>query len=78
MSSEMCLGNCGFATLLKEPRWSHSILFMVVDETHCIKRWGAEFREHYASLDTHHSFVPRGVLVLATSTPMPPKTLGND
>ena len=26
-SPEMCLGNSGFAALLKEPRWSRSILF---------------------------------------------------
>ena len=71
----MCLGNSGFAALLKEPRWSRSILFMVVDEAHCIKQWGAEFRKHYASLETLRSFVPRGVPVLATSATMPPKTL---
>jgi len=71
----MCLGNSGFAALLKEPQWSRSILFMVVDEAHCIKQWGAEFRKHYASLDTLRSFVPRGVPVLATSATMPPATL---
>jgi superfamily II DNA helicase RecQ len=76
-SPEMCLGNGGFAMLLKEPRWSRSILFMVVDEAHCIKQWGTEFRKHYASLDTLRSFVPRGVPVLATSATMPPKTLEN-
>ena len=48
---------------------------MVVDEAHCIKHWSAEFRKHYASLDTLRSFVPRGVPVLATSTTMPPATL---
>ena len=42
-SPEMCLGNSGFAALLKDPRWSRNILFMVVDEAHCIKQWGAEF-----------------------------------
>jgi superfamily II DNA helicase RecQ len=71
----MCLGNSGFAALLKEPRWSRSILFMVVDEAHCIKQWGAEFRKHYALLETLRSFVPRGVPVLATSATMPPATL---
>ena len=74
-SPEMCLGDSGFAALLKEPRWSRSILFMVVDEAHCIKQWGAEFRKHYMSLETLRSFVPRGVPVLATSATMPPKTL---
>ena len=44
--------------LLNEPRWSRSILFVVVDEAHCIKQWAAEFRKHYASLDTLRSFVP--------------------
>ena len=74
-SPEMCLGNSGFAALLKDPRWSCNILFMVVDEAHCIEQWGAEFRKHYASLDTLRSFVPRGVPVLATSATMPPATL---
>jgi len=48
---------------------------MVVDEAHCIKQWGAEFRKHYTSLETLRSFVPRGVPVLATSATMPPETL---
>ena len=76
-SPEMCLGNSGFAALLKDPRWSRSILFMVVDEAHCIKRWGAEFRKHYSSLEMLRSFVPRGLPVLATSATMPPDTLEN-
>jgi superfamily II DNA helicase RecQ len=53
-SPEMCLCDSGFAALLKEPRWSHHILFMVVDEAHCIDKWGAEFRRHYSSLQTGH------------------------
>lgn len=73
----MCLGNSGFAALLKDPRWNRSILFMVVDEAHCIKQWGAEFRKHYLSLETLRSFVPREVPVLATSATMPPDTLEN-
>ena len=74
-SPEMCLGDSGFSALLKDPRWSCSILSMIVDEAHCIEQWGAEFRKHYASLETLRSFVPRGVPVLATSATMPPKTL---
>ena len=75
MSPEMCLGDSGFVALLEDSRWSRSILFMVVDEAHCIKRWGGEFREHYASLETLHPFVPRGAPVLVTSATMPPMTL---
>ena len=71
----MCLGNSGFAALLKEPWWSRSILFMVVDEAHCIKQWGSEFRKQYTSLETIRSFVPRGVSVLATSATMAPPVL---
>ena len=46
-----------------------------MDEAHCIKQWGAEFRKHYASLETLRSFVPRGIPVLATSATMPLATL---
>jgi superfamily II DNA helicase RecQ len=74
-SPEMCLGNSGFAALLREPRWSRSILFIVVDDAHCIKQWGAKFQKHYSSLGALRSFVPRGVPVLATSATMPPDTL---
>jgi len=74
-SPEMCLGDSGFAALLKDPRWSRSILFMVVDEAQCIKQWGIEFRKHYTSLETLRSFVLRGVWVLTTSATMPPETL---
>ena len=71
----MCLGDSGFAALLKEPRWSRDILLMVIDEAHCIEHWGAEFRKHYSSLETLRSFVPRGVPILATSATLPPATL---
>jgi superfamily II DNA helicase RecQ len=74
-SPEICLGDSGFATLFKDPRWSRSILFMVVDEAHYIKEWGAGFRKYYASLGSLRSFVPRGVPILATSATMPPTTL---
>ena len=76
-SPEMCLGDSGFVALLKAPQWSCSILFMVVDKAHCIKRWGSEFRKHYTSLETLCPFVPRGAPVLATSATMPPMTLEN-
>ena len=73
---EMCLGNSGFVVLLREPSWNRSILFMVVDEAHCIKQWGGDFRKQFTSLETIRSFVPRGVAVLATSATMTPPTLG--
>lgn len=73
----MCLGNSGFAALLKDPRWSRSILFMVVDEAHCIKQWGGEFRKQFTSLETLRSFARRGASVLATSATMAPPTLQN-
>jgi len=76
-SPEMCLGNSRFAALLKEPRWSRSILFMVMDEAHCIKQWGGEFRKQFTSLETIRSFVRRGASVLATSATMAPPTLAN-
>ena len=77
ISPEICLGNSGFAALLKDPRWSRSVLFMVVDEAHYIKQWGAEFRKNYTSPETLPSFLPRRVSVLATSATMPPDTLEN-
>ena len=55
--------------------WSRSILFMVVDEAHCIKQWGGEFRKQFTSLETLRSFAPRGVPVVATSATMAPPTL---
>ena len=56
-SLEMCLGNSGFAVLLKEPRWSRGILLVVVDEAHCIHQWDTEFRKHYTTLEHVHSIL---------------------
>lgn len=53
-------GDGGSAALLKEPRWSCSTLCMVVDEVHCIKRRGSEFRKNYVSMETFSSFAPLG------------------
>ena len=71
-SPEMCIGDSEFAALLKEPRWSRSILFMVVGEAHCTKQWDSGFRKHYTSMEALRSVIPRGALVLATSATMPP------
>ena len=46
-SPEMCLGDSRFAAFLKDPRWSRSIPFIVMDEAYCIKQWGGEFRKYY-------------------------------
>lgn len=74
-SPEMCLDNSGFSVLLKDPQWSCSILFMVVNEAHHIEQWDTEFRRRYGTLDTLRSFLPRGAPVLAISATMPPTTL---
>jgi superfamily II DNA helicase RecQ len=74
-SPEMCLKHEEFRKLLEDPSVSKRILAFIVDEAHCITRWGDKFRDAYASIGTLRAFVPARVPFLVTSATLTPQDL---
>lgn len=71
----MCLKHEDFRKSLEDPSVSKRILAFVVDEAHCITRWGDKFRDAYASIGTLRAFVPARVPFLVTSATLTPQDL---
>ena len=74
-SPEMCLKHTEFRKLLEEPSVSKRIMAFIIDEAHCITRWGDKFRDAYASIGTLRAFVPARVPFLVTSATLTPQDL---
>jgi superfamily II DNA helicase RecQ len=74
-SPEMCFENIEFSKLLRDPSWSKYMMFVVIDEAHCIAQWGQGFRKMYSSLNKLRSYVPAGTPLLITSATLPPSVL---
>ena len=47
------------------PSFVNRMVALVVDETHCIAKWGYEFRQAYSQIAHLRSFLPAGTPVLA-------------
>ena len=74
-SPEMCFENVEFSKSLRDTSWSKYILFVVIDEAHCIAQWGQKFRKMYSSLNKLRSYIPTGTPLLITSATLPPLVL---
>lgn len=73
----MCFVNPEFSKLLRDATWSKSIMFVVIDEAHCITQWGQKFRTQYSSLNKLWSYIAPHTPLLLTSATLPPQTLSN-
>ncbi|CDO73892.1 hypothetical protein BN946_scf185016.g49 [Trametes cinnabarina] len=56
-SPEMCLEHPSFSALVHAPDFMQDVLYVVVDEAHCISQWGDQFRKKYAELSKLRSFL---------------------
>ncbi len=71
----MCLKHPEFRKSLEDPSVSKRIAAFIIDEAHCITRWGDKFRDAYASIGTLRAFVPARVPFLVTSATLTPEDL---
>jgi len=74
-SPEMCLKHPEFRKSLEDPSISKRIAAFIIDEAHCITRWGDKFQDAYASIGTLRTFVPVRVPFLVTSATLTPEDL---
>ncbi|KAI0717718.1 P-loop containing nucleoside triphosphate hydrolase protein [Cerioporus squamosus] len=70
-SPEMCLEHVMFSVLVKSPEFMRSVLYMVIDEAHCVSQWGENFRKKFSELSTMRSFIGGRKPFLLTSATLP-------
>jgi len=72
MSPEIIFGDCPTSKsvqgLWHDTRWRELLLAVVVDEAHCIEKWGSKFRPEYARLGELRIWSPGVPFVGVTAT----------
>ncbi|KAI0634743.1 P-loop containing nucleoside triphosphate hydrolase protein [Trametes polyzona] len=71
-SPEMCLKHPQFSALMRSPEFMRDVLYMVVDEAHCISQWGDSFRKLYSQLVQLRSLLGVRKPFLLASATFPP------
>ncbi|KAG0256442.1 hypothetical protein DFQ27_005743 [Actinomortierella ambigua] len=73
ISPEVIFGSWKTSELVRElwysDPWRKRLLAIVVDEVHCIEKWGDKFRSHYDCLGDLRTFSPNVPFVGLTATP---------
>ena len=62
---ESLINNCVYQEMLMSPVYKENLRGLVVDEAHCVKTWGDEFRTTFAEIGTLRSLVSSKVNVMA-------------
>lgn len=71
-SPEMCLKHPRFSSLMHTPEFMRDVMYLVVDEAHCISQWGDSFRKDYAQLVQLRSLLGIRKPFLLASATFPP------
>ena len=70
ISPESILNNPMFRNMLHSQHYRNKLVALAIDEAHCVKTWGEEFRIAFAHIGELRSLIPVGVNITATSTLM--------
>jgi len=73
----MCLKDTRFSKLLRTPEFTRNVLFIIIDEAHCVSEWGKDFRKAFGELGRLRSYVPITIPFLVTLATLPPHILDN-
>ena len=65
VSPESIIDNPRFRNMLLSSRYRSNLVALVVDEAHCVKTWGDEFRIAFAHIGELRSLIPSTVSVMA-------------
>ncbi|KAI0702022.1 P-loop containing nucleoside triphosphate hydrolase protein [Cerioporus squamosus] len=71
-SPEMVLEHEQFSALVRSPDFMRDVLYLVIDEAHCVSQWGDKFRKMYAELCKMRSLLGLRKPFLLTSATLPP------
>lgn len=65
VSPESLIMNRKYRKMLLSPQYHECLVALVVDEAHCVKTWGDDFRKAFAEIGKLRSLIPSSVNVLA-------------
>eukprot|EP00731_Ephydatia_muelleri_P003668 Em0001g3668a len=74
ISPELLLLNLAFREMLRTPTYMNIVAF-VIDEAHCVTKWGNHFRREFTNLGEVRSLIPNHVHVMALTATATERTI---
>ena len=65
ITPESAINNRVYRNMFLSPVYQQNLRTLVVDECHCVKLWGDQFRRAFSEIGTLRSVIPRNVNILA-------------
>ena len=65
ITPENIVENPKYLKMLQSPVYKSNIAALVVDEAHCVKTWGDQFRRTFAQIGDLRSLLPNELKILA-------------
>ena len=65
VSPESAIGNSMYRNMLLSRPYKDNLVGLIVDEAHCVKLWGDEFRKVFSQVGELRSLIPMGVNIMA-------------
>lgn len=65
ITPESIIGNALYRDMLLSTKYKENLVALVVDEAHCVKVWGDQFRKTFSMIGDLRSILPTGVKVMA-------------
>ena len=65
ITPENLVHNCMYRNMLMSDKYREKLVALVVDEAHCIKLWGDQFRKAFSMIGNLRSLVPYNVHIMA-------------
>ena len=76
ITPENIIENKVYRRMLLSPIYQENLVALTVDEAHCVKSWGDQFRKSLARIGDLRSLLPKGVNILALTATATKETLG--
>ena len=65
ITPESLIGNVQYRNMLLSTKYKENLVALVVDEAHCVKTWGDEFRRAFSKIGDLRSILPASINVMA-------------
>ena len=65
ISSEMLIGKKMWRDMLLSDCYQDRLVGVIIDEAHCVKKWGDDFRPEFKKLGRLRSIIPKNVNIMA-------------
>ncbi len=65
ITPENLLGNRKFREMMASPVYQANLIALIIDEAHCVKTWGNDFRKVFSQIGDVRSLIPNKVKIMA-------------